>query len=341
MNTLIHSDNTWALWAILVGVAALSIWLEQRFRWAAKVTGCVIALISMMLLSNFGVIPTESAVYDTVWDYVVPLAIPLLLFQCNIKRIGRESGRLLLIFLIGSVGTTVGALGGFFLLHNLFPELYKVAAMFTGTYIGCSVNFVAMADTFGASGQMSSQAVVADNLLMALYFFVLIAMPSIAFFRRHYAHPLVDQVEAGQDLPWAIGEVKAGPVLLPQGGGHTDVAPPLPLSEVLRLPHGGAGVHRRGGIEGQESPQPVGVVIVAVGEDGQLHPRQVHPQGSGVLDEPARGRPVQQDAVSPVGQVEGQAVLVEQAGGGGILHQNCDAHGAPPFRFRCGPPAPG
>ena len=104
----------------------------------------------------------------------------------------------LLIFLIGSVGTTVGALGGFFLLHNLFPELYKVAAMFTGTYIGGSVNFVAMADTFGASGQMSSQAVVADNLLMALYFFVLIAMPSIAFFRRHYAHPLVDQVEAGQ-----------------------------------------------------------------------------------------------------------------------------------------------
>ena len=198
MNTLIHSDNTWALWAILVGVAALSIWLEQRFRWAARVTGCVIALIAMMLLSNFGVIPTESAVYDTVWDYVVPLAIPLLLFQCNIKRIGRESGRLLLIFLIGSVGTTVGALGGFFLLHNLFPELYKVAAMFTGTYIGGSVNFVAMADTFGASGQMSSQAVVADNLLMALYFFVLIAMPSIAFFRKHYAHPLVDQVEAGQ-----------------------------------------------------------------------------------------------------------------------------------------------
>lgn len=213
MTSLIHSDNTWALWAILVGVAALSIWLEQRFRWAAKVTGCVIALIAMMLLSNFGVIPTESAVYDTVWDYVVPLAIPLLLFQCNIKRIGRESGRLLLIFLIGSVGTTVGALGGFFLLHNLFPELYKVAAMFTGTYIGGSVNFVAMADTFGASGQMSSQAVVADNLLMVLYFFVLIAMPSIAFFRRHYAHPLVDQVEAGQG--GSAGEFwKARPISL-------------------------------------------------------------------------------------------------------------------------------
>lgn len=197
MNTLIHSDNIWALWAILISVAALSIWLEQRFRWAARITGCVLALIGMMVLANLGVVPTESVVYDTVWDYIVPLAIPLLLFQCNIKRIGRESGRLLLIFLIGSVGTIVGGFTGFFLLRGFFPELYKVAAMFTGTYIGGSVNFVAMADTFGASSQMSSQAVVADNLLMALYFFVLISIPAIPFFRKHYTHPLVDEVEAG------------------------------------------------------------------------------------------------------------------------------------------------
>ena len=63
--------------------------------------------------------------------------------------------------------------------------------MFSGTYVGGSVNFAAMADTFGASGELSSQAVVADNLLMALYFFVLIAMPSINFFRKHYKHCLL------------------------------------------------------------------------------------------------------------------------------------------------------
>jgi len=31
---------------------------------------------------------------------------------------------------------------------------------------------------------------------MALYFFVLIAIPSVSFFRRHFAHPMVDEVEA-------------------------------------------------------------------------------------------------------------------------------------------------
>ena len=93
MGSLISADNTWVLWAILVGDAALAIWLEQRYKWASKVTGCVLALLGMMILSNIGIIPTASPVYDSVWDYVVPLAIPLLLFQCNIKKIGKESGK--------------------------------------------------------------------------------------------------------------------------------------------------------------------------------------------------------------------------------------------------------
>ena len=188
MSSLISADNTWALWACLVGVAALSIWLEQKYQWASKLTGCVLALLGMMILSNTGIVPTESPVYDSVWSYAVPLAIPLLLFQCNIKKIGKESGKLLFIYLISSVGTVLGALGGFVALHKFVPDLNKVAAMFSGTYVGGSVNFAAMADTFGASGELSSQAVVADNLLMALYFFVLIAIPSGHFFRKHYKH---------------------------------------------------------------------------------------------------------------------------------------------------------
>lgn len=48
MKTLISADNTWALFAILVVVAALAIWMEQKYKWAGKVTGCVIALIGAM-----------------------------------------------------------------------------------------------------------------------------------------------------------------------------------------------------------------------------------------------------------------------------------------------------
>lgn len=195
MQTFISADNTWVLWAFMTGWAAFSIFLEQKYDWASKISGAVIALIGAMLLSNFRIIPTEAPAYDSVWTYVVPLAIPLLLFQCNIKKIWKESGKILIIFLISSVGTMLGAFIGFILLADKVPELAKVAAMMSGSYIGGSVNFAAMASSFNVDGELVSAAVVADNLLMALYFFVLIAIPSIPFFRKHYKHPYIDEIE--------------------------------------------------------------------------------------------------------------------------------------------------
>lgn len=79
MNTLISPDNTWALLAIITGSAAISIYLEQTYKWAAKMSGAIVALIFALVLSNFNIIPTDAPAYDMVWSYVVPLAIPLLL----------------------------------------------------------------------------------------------------------------------------------------------------------------------------------------------------------------------------------------------------------------------
>lgn len=163
-------------------------------------------MVLAIILSNFGIIPMSAPVWDAVWGYVVPLAIPLLLLQCDMRKIGKEAGRILIIFLIGSVGTACGALLGYAALHNFIPELDGLAGVFTGTYIGGTVNFAALGAAFEVSGDMISAATVADNLLMALYFFVLIAMPSIGFFRKHFKHPYVDEIEAAS----ASGTKKEG-----------------------------------------------------------------------------------------------------------------------------------
>ena len=207
MGTLINADNTWALWAILVGIAAISIYLEQTYKWASKVTGAIIGLIIAMVLANFKVIPTDAPTYDAVWGYVVPLGIPLLLFNANIKKIWRESGRIMIIFLLSSIGTLLGTFVSFMLLRNHIPDLYKMAAMMTGSYIGGGVNFAAMAESFGTSGDWISALTVADNLLMAVYFFVLLAIPSISFFQKKFKHPHMDEVEGNVDT--AEGETLA------------------------------------------------------------------------------------------------------------------------------------
>lgn len=194
-NTLIKSDDLITLWGIIVVWAAVSIYLEQRFTWASKVSGAIIALVGAIILSNTGVIPTDSPVYDAIWAFIIPLAIPLLLFHVNFKKIWQESGRMLIIFLISSIGTVAGTIISFFLLKDHIPYLDKIGAMMSASYVGGGVNFAAMAGKFETPGEMVSATIVADNLMMALYFVVLMIIPTMAFFRKRYSTPHVLEVE--------------------------------------------------------------------------------------------------------------------------------------------------
>ncbi len=90
----------------------------------------------------------------------------------------------------------LGALVGIVLLGKLIPEPNKVAGMMTGSYIGGGVNFVAMADAFKADKNTVNALIVADNLNMAFYFMVLIMIPALSFFKKHFKHPYEDAVEA-------------------------------------------------------------------------------------------------------------------------------------------------
>lgn len=198
-QTLIQADDTITLWGILIVWASVSIYLEQRYSWASKISGAIIALIGAIFLSNTGIIPTESPVYDSVWGVIVPLAIPLLLFHVNIKKIWKESGKLLLIFLLSSVGTVAGTIISFFLLKDHIPYLDKIGAMMSASYIGGGVNFAAMAAKFEAPGELVSATVVADNLMMAIYFIILMIIPTLAFFRKRYSIPHVLEVESGSN----------------------------------------------------------------------------------------------------------------------------------------------
>jgi len=195
-HSLISAENTWALFAILAAIATLAVYLEQKTKIGSKVTGCVMALIFAMVLSNTGIIPLEAAAYDFVWDYIIPLAIPMLLFNADVKKIGRESGRLLIIYLISGIGTVAGGMVAYSLLKDSFTDLGHVLPMMIGTYTGGSVNLVAMADAYSVGGELVSSSVVADNLLMALYFFALIAAAGSKFFLKTYRHPIIDELEA-------------------------------------------------------------------------------------------------------------------------------------------------
>ena len=194
-NSIINSENTLILWSIILVIATFAIFLENRYTIVAKISGAIMALIIALLLSNFNIIPLESKVYDDVWGYVVPIAIPLLLFQCDIKKIWKESGRLAIIFLLSSVGTMLGAVVGFYLLKEYIPTLNNIAGTMTASYIGGGVNFVAVQTALNLDKQLASALIVSDNLLMVLYFFVLIIIPTIPFFNKHFKREYKNEIK--------------------------------------------------------------------------------------------------------------------------------------------------
>jgi uncharacterized membrane protein len=200
---LIGPEQHFALWAVLIAVAAFGFWCE-RTTWGRKYSGVTILITLAIVLANLRIIPTSAPAYDVVWEYLVPLAIPLLLFQADLKKIVRESGPTLIAFIIGSGAVVAGTVTGAILL-NLGPQEAELAGIFTGTYIGGSLNFAAVAEA--TSMQESSQlaaAIAADNVITNLHFLLIIFIPGIAWMAKRYPTHHMDNaavVEVDSDRP--------------------------------------------------------------------------------------------------------------------------------------------
>jgi uncharacterized membrane protein len=208
MSTLIAPDQTWALWTALLAAAAVGS-LAEGTRWGSRVSGAVITMVAAFLLSNLSIIPPQSAVYDTVWNYLVPLAIPLLLLQVNLGRIIREAGATLIAFIIGTVGTIAGTLLAFYIVP-LGESAWKVAAVFSATYIGGSLNYVSAARAVGLPpGDLLSAGVAADSLMSTIFFLILFTLPSIRSLRSTFEPP-VRESRWGRTAHVVLSEVEKG-----------------------------------------------------------------------------------------------------------------------------------
>jgi uncharacterized membrane protein len=182
---LIGPDQDFALWSILIAVAAFGFWCE-RYAWGRKYSGVMLLITLAIGLANLKIIPTAAPAYDAVWNYLVPIAIPLLLFEADLKRIVRESGPTLVAFVIGSAAVVAGVMLGVFLL-DLGSFEAELAGIFTGTYIGGALNFAAVAEASGMQdGSMLAAAIAADNVVTNLHFLLIIFIPGMAWLARHY-----------------------------------------------------------------------------------------------------------------------------------------------------------
>jgi len=212
---MIAMENTAVLFSVVVAVSAFAFIVEQRTQIGKKLSGVVIAMFSMMLLANLRLVPGSAPSYDFVFHWVVPVAIPMFLFKANLVAIFRETGKTLVAFLIGGLGTMVGALTMFFLL-NRGEQSLKALGLFSATYVGGTINFVAISEILQIKGDMLASAVAADNVVMAVALIFLFLVPTLKvaqkFFKfneKEYLSETSDDKQeetlfGGQDFVYAL-----------------------------------------------------------------------------------------------------------------------------------------
>lgn len=198
MTSFIQPDDIWTMWAVAVGITALAFYVEQRYKWGSKISSVLLALIASLILVNIGVLPTSSPVYSTIGNYILPLSIPLLLFQSNLRKIVKESGRMFLIFHVAAIMSVVGGIiCGFIFRDTLAEQTAGYVAVEVGADIGGSVNLVAMASAFQVDESIMNASLIIGNLIIIMWTMAIIAMPNSKFFRKHFKHEHIEALESG------------------------------------------------------------------------------------------------------------------------------------------------
>ncbi|MGP9687778.1 DUF819 family protein [Psychrobacter sp. AOP22-C1-C5] len=200
METLIQADDHLALWTFVLVAATSAIFIEQRYKWASKIPGAVIALLIAITASNLKIIPTDAPTYDAVWGYIVPLAIPSLLFKTNLQSLVKESWKLLLLFLTSSMATMIGTVIAFLALRHYIPDLDKISGMISASYSGGGVNYAAMSAKLEPSESINAATIVADNMMMAFYFLILIGLAGVPLIRSIWGSPHTDEIEKDPEM---------------------------------------------------------------------------------------------------------------------------------------------
>lgn len=196
----ISPEAVWVLWSVILGGVALSIYLEQNYRWAGRLSGPVLGLLMAMTLSTLGIMPTQAESYAFIGDYLVPMAIPLLLFKADLLRIIRVTGKMFLAFHVSVFGTFLGAIVATLAMRDRIANAPEIGGIMTASYSGGSVNFAAVKENFKdvVGENLTNSLLVADNFIMAGFFLVLLVLAGNRFLLARFPHPEITRC-GGED----------------------------------------------------------------------------------------------------------------------------------------------
>ncbi len=191
--------NDVLIFAVVAGIAFFGMYAQKHFKWAKSLSSMGVSILTALLVVSLHIIPTESSSYNLIMGNLMPVAIPMILIKANAKRIVKDTGRAFILMNIACVGATIGGILVGFVFGKLGvfsqADLPGYVAMEVGVCTGGVVNQVAMAESFGLSGDVFTAASVGSNLVATIYILFLVALPNFKFIKNHFKHPHIDEAE--------------------------------------------------------------------------------------------------------------------------------------------------
>ena len=197
-----------AILAILALNIVLSEWLNRHTALRYLGTTLLVILVTAVV-ANLGIIPSASQgspLYSGIFKYVAPISIFYLLLGVNLGQLKQAGLPMLVMFLIGSASTAIGAILAIKLVGGAaaLGENYRaLAGMMTGTYTGGSVNFNALAIHYEVTeeGNLYAGTVAVDNILTALWMIATLLLPKLlqGWFPRQNGEDALSQL-SGEEI---------------------------------------------------------------------------------------------------------------------------------------------
>ena len=172
--------------AVLALLVAFAEWVCRK-RGFREIGSALVVILAAAVLANLGLIPSASnapPLYDGIFHYIAPLAIFFLLLDVRLRDLRKAGAAMLLLFGLGALATMAGSVIAY---HLIAPQTrgienaHALAGMFTGTYIGGSVNLNAIALQYGVtkSGTLFAALNAADNIVTTIWIVVTLLLPRL------------------------------------------------------------------------------------------------------------------------------------------------------------------
>jgi len=168
--------------------------LCHRYSLLGKIGAVVVAYVIGFVIGNLGLLPMingHAKVQELLTILTIPIAIPLLLFSMEIKKWTHIAGKTILSLVFAITSVLVAVVAGFFIFRNQgIQNLWDVAAMMVGLYIGSTPNLAAIQAALGADEATYMVVVTYDLVIGAfhLLFVMTIAQRLVLMFLPAYSY---------------------------------------------------------------------------------------------------------------------------------------------------------